>query len=169
MIPDDAIFIVDDRVLDLIAQDGLAYVVGLFFGRELRRMHADDDQFVRVFLFELLQLRNDVHAVDAAISPEVEQYDFAAQLADRDRPLGVQPLQAFGKIGRINFAFIFGHGLLSFLNGRAFRRHHRPAETGGEHQQYKYQRDFFHKRLAARSMTNVGARFDYSNNADRSG
>ena len=102
-------------MLDLVTQDGLAYVVGLFLGGELGGVDADDDQLCGVFPFELLQLRDDVHAVDAAVSPEVEQHDLAAQLANRDGPFAVQPLQAFGKIGRVDFAFVFGHGGLSFL------------------------------------------------------
>ena len=36
-----------------------------------------------VFLFQTLQIRNDVNAVDAAVGPEVEQDNFALQAGER--------------------------------------------------------------------------------------
>ena len=47
----------------------------------------------------------DVHAVDAAIRPEIEQHDFAAQIAHTDGLFGVEPFRAGGKIRRVDFAF----------------------------------------------------------------
>src|SRR5262245_41437444 len=43
---------------------------------------------------QLLQLRQDVHAVDAAIGPEIEQYPLAAKFFDIQRAGRVEPLLA---------------------------------------------------------------------------
>lgn len=54
--------------------------------------------FSRVFLLQLVQVRQDVYAVDAAVSEEVKQHHFARQLlVQRQRPLCVQPFQAWSK------------------------------------------------------------------------
>ena len=42
--------------------------------------------FVGIGLFELFQLRQDVHAVDAAVGPEIEQHELAAQVFQVDGP-----------------------------------------------------------------------------------
>jgi hypothetical protein len=62
-------------------------------------MHADDDQFVGVLRFQFFQVGDNVHTVDAAIRPEVEQHDFAAQVTERERLVGIQPFQRGGKVG----------------------------------------------------------------------
>ena len=82
--------VVDDRMLDFVAQDCLADVVGLLSVVELGRMDPDHDQFVRKRPLQLFQLRQDVHAVDAAIGPEIEQDEFALQVGLRQRG-SVQP------------------------------------------------------------------------------
>src|SRR6185295_17914029 len=48
-------------------------------------------------LLQLLQLGQDMHAVDAAIGPEVEQDEFALQVGLGQR-LAVQPRSACGKV-----------------------------------------------------------------------
>jgi hypothetical protein len=45
-----------------------------------------------------------VHAVDAAIGPEIQEHDLATQFAQRERFFRVQPFEAYGKIGRIDLA-----------------------------------------------------------------
>ena len=77
--------VVDDRVLDLVAQDDAADVLGLFLVVELGGMHADDDELIGILRFEPFEVGDDVDAVDAAVSPEVEQDDFAAQGGERKR------------------------------------------------------------------------------------
>jgi hypothetical protein len=52
---------------------------------------ADDDELARVLLLEPLEVGDDVQAVDAAVGPEVEQHDLAAQLRERERAVGVEP------------------------------------------------------------------------------
>jgi hypothetical protein len=64
---------------DLVAADDLPDVLGRLLVGELGGMHAYDDQLIGKARFELLQVRQDVNAVDAAVRPEVEQHDLAAQ------------------------------------------------------------------------------------------
>ncbi|MCG3159745.1 MAG: hypothetical protein JMDDDDMK_00762 [Acidobacteria bacterium] len=109
-LPDFKIPVVDDRMLDLVAQDRLPNLLRALFVEELRRMHADDHKLIRIFRFELLQVGDDVHAVDAAVSPEIEQHDFSAQIAQADRLFSVEPFGSRREIGRVDFAleqFIF--------------------------------------------------------------
>ena len=76
-LPDRIFRVVVNGMLDLVAQDDAPDVFRLLFVLKLCGVNADHDQFIRVFRFELLQIGNDVDAVDAAVSPEVEQNDFA--------------------------------------------------------------------------------------------
>ena len=59
-------------MLDFITQDDPADVLGVLFVFKFRGMDADYHQFVWIFLFQLLEIGNDVHAVDAAVGPKVE-------------------------------------------------------------------------------------------------
>ena len=52
-----------------------------------------DHELVRIGVLELLELRQHVHAVDAAEGPEVEQHELAAQVGERERLGGVDPLE----------------------------------------------------------------------------
>ncbi len=83
--PQAEIGVVEHGVADLVAVDGGGHrgVVGLV--RELRRVHAHDDQNVAVLLLEWTQFVQDVQAIGAAEGPEVEQHNFAAQLSQRQR------------------------------------------------------------------------------------
>jgi len=47
-----------------------------------------------------------VHAVDAAIGPEIEKYDFAAELPKADGTSDVDPIQSWRKVGRVGFSRI---------------------------------------------------------------
>jgi hypothetical protein len=79
--------VVDGVALDG-SRDGLR--VGLMY--ELRRVHADRHQHVRVTLLQVAELVEDVQAVDAAERPEVEQHDLPAQPGERElRAAGVEP------------------------------------------------------------------------------
>ena len=78
-------------MLNLISQDGLADVPCCFLVIELGGVDADHNQFFGVFLFEVIQVWKDMHAVDAAEGPEVDQHDFATQVFDRDRSRRIQP------------------------------------------------------------------------------
>ena len=86
--------IIHDRVLDIVSQDRLPDVVGLFFRIELRRVNADYHDFIGIGVFQFLEFWQDVHAVDAAIGPEIQQDKFAPQVAQLDWTGGVQPLFA---------------------------------------------------------------------------
>ena len=72
-------------MLDLVANEDPLQVVGALLVGELRRVHADHDELVGKALLERLQIAQHVHAVDAAVGPEVEDHDLAAQLRHRDR------------------------------------------------------------------------------------
>jgi hypothetical protein len=67
---------------------------------------------------ELLQIRDDVHAVDAAVGPEIEQNDLATQFAQTEPPVGIEPFEATGKVRRIHFTFqkwiLFGLHVVPF-------------------------------------------------------
>lgn len=101
--PDFHFRVVDDRMFDLIPQRGSADVFGLLLIVELRRMHADDDQLFRIFLLEVFQVRQDVHAVDAAVRPEVEDDDLAPQILQRDWTRRVQPFNAAVQLSPFEF------------------------------------------------------------------
>ena len=66
----------------------------LLLAGKLRRVNADDHQLAAVLSLQLPQLRDDVQTVDSAEGPEVEHHDLAAQLAQRQRAIGVDPVQA---------------------------------------------------------------------------
>src|SRR5262245_65428865 len=63
-------------------------------------MDANHDQVVGKLVFELFQLRQDMHAVDAAIRPEVEQDEFAFEVLFRQWP-GIEPGDCVGKLGHL--------------------------------------------------------------------
>jgi len=98
-VPDGEAAVVHHRVLDLVAADRLADVAGLSLVGELRGMDADDDERVAVLALETLEIGQDVHAVDAAVGPEVEDDDLAVQLGERQRPVGVQPALTARQLG----------------------------------------------------------------------
>src|SRR6185369_6632526 len=81
-LPDRVFRVVVNGMLDFVAQDDAPDVFRLFFVLKLCGVNADHDQFFRILRFELLQIRNDVDTVDAAVGPEVEQNDFAFQSCD---------------------------------------------------------------------------------------
>jgi len=88
-------------MLDLIAQDGLADAMGVFLVLEFRGVYSDDDELVGVFLLQPGQVRQDVHAIDAAEGPEIQEHDlpfevfFQGERAGRIEP-GYSPFQFRG-------------------------------------------------------------------------
>ena len=90
--PDRHVRVIHDGMLDLVSQDRFADVGCFFFVVELGRMHANHDQFIRILLFEVREVRQNVHAVDAAERPEVDQHDLTSQILDRNRTGRIQPL-----------------------------------------------------------------------------
>ncbi len=93
-IPQLVVAIVNHRMLDIVAEHRIGNIFRVLFGVELGRMNADDDQLVRERMLKFLQNRQDVHAVDAAIGPEIEQHKLATQLLEIDRSAGVDPSSA---------------------------------------------------------------------------
>lgn len=48
----------------------------------LAALNSDYDKLAGIFLFELPQLREYMDAVDSAIGPEIQEYDFASQIGE---------------------------------------------------------------------------------------
>ena len=92
-LPDRHVGVVDDRVLDPVLGHLAADVLAVPLGVEFPRVDTDDHQLVLVLLLELRQGRQDVVAVDAAVSPEIEEDDLPLELGQRNRS-GVDPLDA---------------------------------------------------------------------------
>src|SRR6202022_320934 len=82
LVPDLEVPIVDDRVLDPVSQYSLAQVRGIALRRELRRVDADHDHPVPVLPLDLPQLRKDVHAIDSAEGPEIDEGQPPPQVGD---------------------------------------------------------------------------------------
>ena len=66
-------------MLDFVTQNNAADVLRFFFIFEFGRVNPNYHKFIRILLFQPLQIRNDVHAIYAAVSPKVEQDNFAPQ------------------------------------------------------------------------------------------
>jgi hypothetical protein len=87
---------------EVMAPDGVAKRGGFTLVGELGRVDPDDRQGLRIFGFQRLQLREDVQAVDSAVGPEVEQDHAPAEIGEAERPGGIEPLQALGKLRGVN-------------------------------------------------------------------
>ena len=112
--PDLAVGVVDDGMLDLVAEDGLADALGLLLVVELGRVDADDDEDAGILGFELGEVGERVDAVDAAEGPEVEQDDAALEIVELERIGGVEPGDAAVELRRLRaglgFAAVDGAG-----------------------------------------------------------
>ncbi len=110
-------------MLDLVAQDRSANIIQVFLFVELRRVDADHDDVIGIRLFEFLELRQDMDAIDTAVSPEIEDHELATQIAQIDRPAGVEPARtAVERRGRGAFGkrmFWCCSGILSLSSGGA--------------------------------------------------
>jgi len=102
LMPDIEVTIIDHGMLDPVAQHGIPQVRGVSLGGELRRVDTDDDHPVAVLLLDFPQLRKQVHAIDSAEGPEVDDRQPPAQVRQPERPGHVQPIEAFRKLGRPN-------------------------------------------------------------------
>lgn len=81
----------------------LANARGFALGDIFAAVHSDDSDITGILPFDLPQLRKDVNAVDSAVSPEVEQDDFAAELRERERgTVRVDPVESRWEFGRAN-------------------------------------------------------------------
>ncbi len=116
--PDLLVGVVHHRVLEFVPQHRLPQRLVVLLVVELRAVNADHHHLVRVLLLQFGQLLHDVHAVDAAEGPEVEDDDLPLQIFDGERLAGVDPVGA---------AVQFGGG------DRLFE-HHLGGGTADEHQ-----------------------------------
>lgn len=92
--PEPELPVVDGR-MDCVEPDrGVTNARRLALGGVFAAMDTDDGDLIGVPRFELPQLQEDVHAVDSAIGPEVQQQQLAAEV--RERALlaaGVNPVE----------------------------------------------------------------------------
>ena len=85
--------------------------VGVGLVDELGEVHPDDDQLPGVLLLERAELVEHVQAVDAAVGPEVEQQEAAAEVREAvRRAAGPQPAPAL-QLGRANAGTAGGDAL----------------------------------------------------------
>ena len=92
-----------DRVRDAMALHGAQDLLGVLLRVELGGVHADHHQrIVAVPLLEVPEHRQHMHAVDAAVGPEVENDELPAQVADRRRPVDVQPGRRSREVWRVD-------------------------------------------------------------------
>jgi hypothetical protein len=69
-------------------------------GGELAAVNPDDGDRVAKPMFEFPQLRENVDAVDSAVSPEVQQEELAPEVGESESaPAGVQPVERIGEFG----------------------------------------------------------------------
>ena len=69
----------------------------------LAAVHADDDERICEFLFELPQLRKNMNAVDSTVRPEIEKDGFSPQVDKPQRAVPcVNPVQIRREFGRSN-------------------------------------------------------------------
>src|SRR5690606_28453885 len=102
--PDVEVDVIDHRVLDIVALDRAPQAAAGPLGRELCRMHPDDDQCVRKLPLDLPQLGKQMEAIYSAVGPEIEDHELAAQIGEPQRPLGVEPLEIVRELGRSYYA-----------------------------------------------------------------
>lgn len=84
-LPDLALGVIDDRMVQLIALHGFFDTFRVFFIVEFGSMDADDDDLVGILLLQPDQVGEEVQAVNSAQRPEFEDDDFAAQVLEFDR------------------------------------------------------------------------------------
>src|SRR5215471_15767855 len=111
---------------DSIPQNGLTNVDRLFLIRKLSRVYSNDYQLVCVLRFEAPEVRNDVHAIDAAICPEIEYHYLSAKVSDRYRSRGVEPIESWWKVGCVDLtleAVSLSHGSPFHSCNQEARRH----------------------------------------------
>ena len=97
-------------MLDLVAEDNSPDVFRILLVFELCRVHANDYKLVCVFVFKTLQIRNDVHAVDATVRPEIKKHHLAFQRRKRKWCLRIQPAAATFKLRRTHAGiFLYRH------------------------------------------------------------
>jgi hypothetical protein len=101
-LPDQELGVIDDRMRDLVAPDGVTEGGRLALVGKFGRVYPDDGQGIGERGFQRLQLREDVQAVDSAVRPEIEQDHASTQVREAERTWGVEPLHTLGKLGRVD-------------------------------------------------------------------
>ena len=81
------------RMADMMAADGIADVFGASLGRKPWTVYADDHQFVRIFVGEVVEIRDNMQAAQRTIGIKVEKDNPAFLLAQPNRTVNVEPVQ----------------------------------------------------------------------------
>ena len=85
--------IVGHGMTDVVAVDGLAHMFAHLFVWELGGMKTDHDEAIGVFFFQVAQVRQDMHAVNATVGPEIQDHDPAPQVFHAERRRRIKPFQ----------------------------------------------------------------------------
>ncbi len=101
-LPDHELGVIDNRMRDLMAPDGVAEGGRLALVGKFGRVYPDDGQGIGERGFQRLQLREDVQAIDSAIRPEIEQDHASSEVREAERTWGVEPLHTLRKLPRVD-------------------------------------------------------------------
>ena len=77
-------------------------------------MDADNHKMIRVFMFQFFQILKDMDAVDAAISPEIEDHHLSLKFLQGKRPWNIEPWQLRAEFERGNL-FPHSGGICYFV------------------------------------------------------
>ena len=81
-------------------------------------MHSDHNQLVRVLFFEVLEFRQNVHAVDTAVRPEIEQHHFSPQIFHTERLQKCSAMRFHRPVCRSGTRLAAGEGSCWHFGGR---------------------------------------------------
>ena len=101
-IPQVVLVVVHHEVLHFVAEHGLDDVLAVLFGLEFGGVNTNHHELIREPLLQLLELRQNVHAVDAAVGPKIEEDELPFQIGFGNGLLGVVPLHSLGKLGQVH-------------------------------------------------------------------
>ena len=88
-------------MVNMIAADGMADVLNASLGRKPWTMDADDHQFMLILIGEVVEVLDDMQAVQRAIGIKIEQDDPAFLLTQPDRTVDVEPVQLVWNIRKM--------------------------------------------------------------------
>ena len=138
--PDRVVAVDGDGVADVVTEHGVADVPRVLLLVELAGVDADHHQrLVLVLLLQVFQVRKDVHAVDAAVGPEVEDDNAAAQVLDGDGLVRVEPAVGAREVGGADPGVVLGRGV---VGGPGLRRRNQQGGDAPAHQEPLHARNY---------------------------
>ena len=136
-LPDGIVIVERDRIGDFQVRDGAAHIARILLERKLRGMDADHHQpMILIFVVPTLHIGQRAQAIDAGISPEIDEHHLAAQPLRR-QGWRIQPGRGSAERRQVPFdgqtCGMLGlrhHGAAGHHHGAAGRRivhgHHHP-------------------------------------------